>query len=823
MASETSTPPSSRTRPVLWVTGAILLLFGLFLLIGGVWLLALGGSWYYAIAGLAFLLTSWLTITRRPEALWVYAAIVAATLAWAVFEVGFDWWRLAPRGGVIVLLGLWLLVPWVTRALVPRFADTPPAAWRGGGLALSLVLVASVAVAIASMFNDPHAVRGEITAAAEAGGADTAGSLPPGEWHSYGRTDRGQRYSPLAAITPENVERLEVAWHYHTGDVRQPGDTEETTYEVTPLKIGDLLYLCTPHDLAIALDAATGEERWRFDPNIKPSQSRQHQTCRGLSYYEVPALADAASATSPPRETGAGEASPSRTFSYNARRAALQECPRRVYLPTADARLIALSAVDGQVCTTFGNDGAIDLSANMPHWQPGFYYSTSPPVIADGVLVVGGAVNDNVSTTEPSGVIRGYDPVTGQLLWNWDSGNPGATAPIGPDETYTENSPNAWSVLSADADLGLVFAPLGNAPPDQFGGNRSAEVERFSSSVVALDIRTGELKWVFQTVHHDLWDYDVPAQPTLVDLAINGETVPALAQATKQGEIFVLDRRTGEPLLPVEERPAPQGAAEGDHTEPTQPVSALSFDPPPLTGSDMWGATMFDQLACRVMFQRLRYEGRFTPPSTQGTLVYPGNFGVFNWGGIAVDPERRMVFATPAYLAFVSKLIPRENATENYVSQGDPGINENYGAPYAADLHPFTSPIGIPCQQPPWGYVAGADLTTGKVAWMHKNGTVRDRTPLSLPFRLGVPGIGGPMMTAGGVAFYSGNVDNYVRAFDVTNGNLLWEARLPAGGQATPMTYEADGRQYVVVVAGGHGSTGTEAGDSIIAYALPES
>ncbi len=824
----------SQTRPVLWISGAVFFLAGLALAIGGVWLAALGGSWYYLVVAIGFILTAVLLVLRRPAALLVYALVVIGSLGWAYYEVGLDWWALAPRGDIVVLLGVWLVMPWVTRALVPQFGDRPPAGWRGAGLALSASIAVAAIIAVIAAANDPHKTEGTIAASNGSADATLAGAVPAGEWHAYGRTDAGQRYSPLAEITPKNVAKLQVAWHYHTGDVRQPGDTTETTYEVTPLKIGNTVYLCTPHDLVIALDAATGEERWRYDPGIEPSQSRQHQTCRGVSYYEAaagsaaaapatptPSDAQSAAATAPTAPTTS--TAPSDTT--DARRAALaQECPRRIYMPTADARLIALNADTGAVCANFADAGTIDLSRNMPNWNPGSYYSTSAPVIASGLIVVGGAVNDNVSTTEQSGVIRAYDVDTGALVWNFDSGNPDATAPIQPDATYTANSPNAWSTLSADTDLGLVYAPLGNQPPDQYGGNRSENVERFSSSVVALDLDTGKLRWVFQTVHHDLWDYDVPAQPTLIDLTIDGAKVPALVQATKQGEIFVLNRETGEPILPVTETKAPQGAAKGDQAAPTQPVSAISFDPKALQGRDMWGGTMFDQLACRIEFQRMRYEGRFTPPSEQASLIYPGNFGVFNWGGIAVDPKRQMLFATPVYLAFVSRLIPRENPTEHYVSEEDSvGINENFGAPYAVDLHPFLSPIGIPCQQPPWGYVAGADLTTGKIVWQHKNGTVQDRTPLPLPLRLGVPGIGGPLLTAGGIAFYSGNVDNYARAFDVATGEQLWEARLPAGGQATPMTYEQGGKQYVVVVAGGHGSTGTDPGDSIIAYTLPSS
>lgn len=329
-------------------------------------------------------------------------------------------------------------------------------------------------------------------------------------------------------------------------------------------------------------------------------------------------------------------------------------------------------------------------------------------------------------------------------------------------------------------------------------------------------------------MHHDLWDYDVPAQPTLVDLTIAGRRVPALVQPTKQGEVFVLDRRDGHPLLPVTERPAPQPAVRDDHAAPTQPKSAISFEPPRLAERDLWGTTMLDQLACRIAFRRLRYEGRFTPPSTQGTIVYPGNFGVFNWGGIAVDPVRQIAFTTPTYLAFEAKLVPRHDDTTQMVQTDGPpkgslpALNENFGAPYAALLQPFLSPLGIPCHAPPWGYVASIDLTTGHVAWQHLNGTVRELAPVPLPLRMGVPNLGGPIVTAGGVAFLSGTLDDEVRAYDVTDGRELWHRDLPAGGQATPMTYRgSDGRQYLLVVAGGHGSTHTKPGDYVIAYALP--
>ncbi|MFC4170608.1 glucose/quinate/shikimate family membrane-bound PQQ-dependent dehydrogenase [Microvirga sp. GCM10011540] len=824
-----------RRSPVLIGTGILMALMGLGLGGGGIWLIALGGSWYYLIAGIGFLLTAFLLFRHSPAALWVFAAVVVGTLVWALWEAGLDWWPLAARGGVIFVLGLLLLTPWVTRALRRRPADpaTPasPArvsAFRGAGLPLTAALGIALAVAAVSWFTEPNRIEGAAPAPRAQVPPDALG-VPPGEWRSYGRTDYGQRYSPLDQITPANVANLEVAWTYRTGDVplSQPGDPQETTFQVTPLKIGNRLFLCTPHQQVIAIDATTGVEIWRYDPKVQGELALQHLTCRGLSYH--PGRGDApppAPAITPP--AARDPTVPDLPVAAAEGRTA-ETCTTKLFMPTADGRVIALNPDNGAVCSNFGGGkGQINLWANMPNVKPGAYYSTSPVVVTRDLIIVGGTVLDNVSTNEQSGVIRAFNVDTGELVWNWDSGNPDQTAPIAPGESYVPNSPNSWSISSVDQELGMVYVPLGNQPPDQWGGNRSENVDRFSSSVVALDLATGQVRWHFQTVHHDLWDYDVPSQPSLIDLTVNGETVPALVQPTKQGEIYVLDRRNGRPILPITEVPVPQGAAEGDRTAPTQPGSALSFDPPPLTGRDMWGATLFDQLACRIQFHRLRYEGRYTPPSTQGTLVHPGNFGVFNWGSIAVDPERQIAFTTPAYLAFVSRLVPREDDTTLYV-QGEnrpegslPALNENFGAPFAVQLYPFTSALGLPCQEPPWGYVAAADLTTGQTIWMHKNGTVRDQAPVPLPFKMGVPSLGGPMMTASGVAFLSGTIDYYVRAYDVTNGEQLWESRLPAGGQSTPMTYLGeDGRQYLLVVAGGHGSLGTKVGDYVIAYALP--
>jgi len=773
---------------ILTVTAIVLALIGLFLTGGGVWLIMLGGSPFYLFAGLMFLATAALLYLRHRAALWVYATLVLVALAWAIWEVGFDWWQLAPRGGIVVLVGLWLLTPWVRRPLLRVGEARPVSPWP-----LAATVVLSIVAAAYAMVTPSHDLSGTLPTDRVAS-ADLGGDVPPGEWHQYGRTPFGQRYSPLDQITPDNVSSLRVAWQYRTGDVKLPEDVGETTYQVTPLKIGDTLYLCTPHNWAIALDASTGKAKWTFKPDVGLNPQRQHQTCRGVTFWADPEAADGA------------------------------PCASRVYLPTSDARLIALDAATGEVCTGFADNGELHLEQGMKYNPAGYYYSTSPPVAVEGKLIIGGAVNDNYSTQEQSGVIRAFDIRTGALIWNWDSGNPGDTAPIGPGEFYTTNSPNSWSVFSIDEELGLVYIPLGNQVPDQLGMNRSEDVERFSSSIVALDITSGELRWVRQTVHHDLWDMDVPSQPVLFDLTkADGTVIPALVGPTKQGDIYVLDRRTGEPIVPIREVPAPGGAIPEDFTAPTQPISDLTFSPPPLTEKDMWGLTIFDQLACRIEFHQYRYEGRYTPPSIQGTIVYPGNFGVFNWGSVAVDPERQIMFGMPTYLAFTSRLVPRSEMPPPGDAKGsEQGLNRNEGAPYGVYMGPFLGPLGIPCQAPPWGYVAGVDLSKGEIAYRHKNGTVYDMTPLPLPFELGVPGIGGPLLTRGGVAFLAAAVDNYLRAYDVTDGREIWRARLPAGGQATPMTYTAaDGRQFVVIVAGGHGSIGTRPGDYVIAYTLP--
>ncbi|WP_165856830.1 glucose/quinate/shikimate family membrane-bound PQQ-dependent dehydrogenase [Marinobacter sp. JSM 1782161] len=776
------------------ILSLIFLLLGLVLLGGGIWLIALGGSWYYAIAGLALIVVGVTTKGRRRTAQMLYALFLAGTAIWALSESGYDWWPLATRLGLFLVLAIPLLFP--ARKGAPSGAMVLVPVWVIVGL-----------VTVGSLASNPHRIDGELNTDVVVDDANT-GNVPEGSWHAYGRSNMGQRFSPLKQITPDNIDQLEVAWQYQTGDKKGPQDVGETTYEVTPLKVGNTLYVCTPHNWLIALNADTGEEQWVYDAKVPAESMRQHQTCRGVSYLP-PASGDPDAIDVQPAQRPAEEL-------------ASVQCDAQLFLPTSDARLLAIDPATGARCSNFADDGSLDLMHNMPYKQSGFYYSTSPPVVANGVVVVGGSVNDNYAVKSPSGVIRAYDVKTGELQWNWDSGNPEDTAPLGEDEVYTTSSPNMWSVASADEELGMIYLPMGNRTPDQLGMYRSPEEEKYATSVVALSLETGQVQWVQQFVHHDLWDMDTPAQPVLFDRKTeDGGTEPALAVPTKQGDVYVLNRETGEPIFPITEKEAPQGTIEGDQASPTQPISGLTFRPPTLTESDMWGATPIDQMLCRIDFNSLNYEGQYTPPSEQGTIVFPGNFGVFNWGSIAVDPKRQVMFGMPLYLAFTSKLVPKDGAELGETNQGEQGLNENAGAPYAVEMKPFLSPLGVPCQQPPWGYVAGADLQTGEITWKHKNGTVEDMTALPLPLKMGVPGIGGPVITDSGVVFMAASVDDYIRGYNLKTGEQIWESRLPAGGQATPMTYlNSQGEQMVVQVAGGHGSIGTTIGDYVVAYKL---
>ncbi|OEZ81505.1 quinoprotein glucose dehydrogenase [Janthinobacterium sp. HH104] len=798
--------PSFRPGPLLKVTGVIFILFGLALLGGGIWLASLGGSWYYLLAGIGMLVAGALVFQGKRSAQPFMAMLLIATLIWSVIEVKFDWWQLLPRLDIWFAAAVWLLLPFVNRRLAPAAAAKQG---QAGKTALSAAVALTVIAGVIALFQDYHDLHGDVPA--ENMAATATGDLAPGvehnDWSAYGRSGYGDRYAPAAQITPANISGLKEAWTYHTGDFKGPNDPGEIANEVTPLKVNDMLYLCTPHNIVIALNPDTGKEIWRHDPKInRDAASYQHMICRGVAYWDV----NAGRAKNNPAPEAAG-----------------MECPRRILAPTMDGTMIAVNADTGESCKSFGNNGVVNLYKNMAMIKRGFLMPTSPPAVSQKMAVIAASVTDNHSTEEPSGVIRGYDPVTGKLMWNWDPATPEDTAPFPEGKNYTNNSPNSWGVASIDEKLGMVYIPMGNETPDTWGGNRNKNGEKFNSAIVALDLATGKVRWVYQTVHHDIWDMDIGGQPSLVDIDTPKGKVPSVVATTKRGDIYVIDRRDGSLVVPAPEKPVPtSNPAAGDTLSPTQPFSALTFLPERnINEADMWGTTPFDQLACRIIFKERRYEGPFTPQTAgKGAVISPGPLGIFEWGGAAIDPVRQLLIVNPDYMGFLEKLVPRAETTAKGGTGGEMGLQPQTGVPFAVEIKAFLSPLGFPCQAPPWGYVAAVDLRTMKKVWMHKNGTTRDSGPVPIPLPLGVPSLGGMVTTGGGVTFLSSTLDYYIRGYDVSNGKVIWKARLPAGGQATPMSYVSNksGRQFVVVMAGGHGSLGTKMSDTLVAYALPE-
>ncbi|KAA0072224.1 PQQ-binding-like beta-propeller repeat protein [Rhodanobacter sp. T12-5] len=795
-----------RSGLLLLISGCVFVLLGLTLVIGGARLLMLGGSPYYLLAGLGMAVSGALLIAGRSEALWLYALLLFGTTVWALAEVRLDWWQLLPRLDVWFVLGLWLALPFVNRRL-RVMQDGGDVKWRGGCWALGSALAIAAIFGIAALLRSPQDHPGAFAAARmEASGSVASPFVAAGDWTAYGRSGYGDRHAPAREITPQNVQQLQVAWTFHTGDLKGSDDPRETASEVTPLKANGMLYLCTPQHVVIALDPDTGKQRWRYRPeSSRQSTHRRPAACRGVAYHDsgayvgtaaaawLPAPAASSAAPSAPRVVPKGAVAMSSIR--------FDECPRRILAPTADATIVAINADTGQPCGSFGDHGVIGLDGDQPMRKRGFLDPTSPPLATRHVLIVSAADTDGADT----GVIRGYDIDTGKLLWNWDPSNPAETAPVAPGQTSVHHSPNSSGVSSVDEKLGLVYVPMGGQTPRARGGRRDSPGERFGSAIVALDIATGKLRWVYQSVHHDVWNLGPGGQPSLVDLDTPQGKLPALIAATRRGDIYVLDRRDGKPIVPAPEQPVPQGAATGDHLAPTQPFSALSFQPPTLRERDMWGATAFDQLICRIDFRKLRYDGIFTPPSAQGSLMHPGGSGVFDGGGISIDPLRQLAIVNPNDMAFVSRPMA--------------------GAGFATDPHPLLSPLGIPCQAPPWGHVAAVDLKTMQRVWMHRNGIVQGRLLFGMALPLGVPSLGGPLSTGGGVAFLGGTADDYLRAYDVRTGRQLWQSRLPASSHATPMSYVSDrsGRQYVVVMTGGRDRRGTTMGGSLVAYALPGS
>lgn len=802
-SNDSADRPASLARKLFarpYVYALVLVAIGGYLLVEGARLWGLGGSPYYALAGAATVASGALIGLGRRLGAAVYAAMCLATIAWALWESGFDAWALAPRIAAPLVLGLWLLMPWTRR----RLRGGP--ALRFGrivaGLVASVLLGALLHGLAGERGIDPMYQAG--VAAKVQDRAATAAAGAGADWLSWGGTPNGTRFSTLDQLTPDNVGKLELAWVHRFG----PGPKgAPASLETTPLKIGSSLYACTDYNDVVALDAETGRQRWRFDARTDVS-AVPYAHCRGVAYYRVPQASGI--------------------------------CAERIYTNTIDARLIALDAATGRPCPGFGKGGVVDLLKGMSPAPAGYYIPTAAPTLARGRLVIGGWISDGQYWGEPSGVIRAFDAVTGDLSWAFDLGRQDRTGEPAEGEYYTPGTPNAWAPMSADDGLGLVFAPLGGASLDYTAHQRRPFDRAFASSVVAIDVETGRLRWKFQTTHDDRWDYDVSSQPSLVDWPLGGRTVAALIQPTKRGEVFVLDRATGRPLVPVTEHRVPtRGTAPGERVPPTQPFSdALpSFRGPDVTEKSMWGLTPLDQLWCRIKFREARYEGPMTPPGLSPSIAFPGFLGGSNWGGASIDLERGLMILNTNLVGNYVQLYTRQQSDAMGVRPngkgGVPkpegvGVQPQSGTRYAVRAAPFLSPLFAPCQQPPWGRISAVDLATRKLVWSHPIGTARDSGPAGMPsmipFRIGTPNLGGSVVTRGGVIFIGATQDKFLRAIDERSGRVLWRARLDAGAQASPMTYlsGASGRQFVVIAAGGHAFLGTPPGDYLYAFALPK-
>jgi quinoprotein glucose dehydrogenase len=616
------------------------------------------------------------------------------------------------------------------------------------------------------------------------------------EWPAYGRDGGGSRFSPLTQINRENVKNLQPAWTYRTGDLSDGKNARSSSaFQCTPLMVDGTLYVVTSFNRVIALDPATGKEKWKFDPKIDLQRGYHNQLIsRGLATWRDP------------------------------------QGKRRLLMGTADARLIAIDAATGKLCEDFGNGGQIDLATGVgvSERDLGEYGLTSPPAILKDLVIVGSAIGDNNRVTAPSGVVRAFDVRTGKLRWAWEPIPPGFKKTATSAAGYQLGTANVWSVISVDEARDLVFLPTGNTSPDYFGGVRNG-IDFYSSSVVALRGSTGKVVWHFQTVHHDLWDYDIPAQPALITVKQNGRDIPAVAVATKVGHLFILHRETGKPIFPVEERPAPQNAVTGETLAATQPfpVKPRPLVPHSIKPEEAFGLTEEDKKVCRDILSKYRMDGVFTPPSLQGTLNYPGALGGMNWSGVSFDARNNLLIANTNRLPFAITLVPREGLTPEQISKLRTSpmteLARQEGTPYLLkrDIVLRLGARLSPCTPPPWGTLVAIDLKTGEVKWERPLGTMPEFADIPEAKNWGSLNLGGSIVTASGLVFIGATRDNFFRAFHSETGEELWKSELPAGGQATPMAYQFNGKQYVVIAAGGHGRLPTKRGDHVVAFALP--
>ena len=613
------------------------------------------------------------------------------------------------------------------------------------------------------------------------------------DWPTFGGAPGGGQYSALDQIDRSNVDRLELAWTHRSGD--------RAWLEVTPIHANDTLYYCTPMNRVIALDPATGEERWRFDPHSDEGGSglieepRKVVRCRSVAYWE---------AADP--EPGA-------------------LCERRIFKGDINGYLFAIDADTGESCTDFGASEGHPGYAS--HWDfegngVGPRHTTSGPIVVGDVVVAAVGVEDS-PVDASDGFVRGFDARTGELRWEFN--------PIPAARVHDTGAANVWSTLSADPERGLVFLPTTSPSSDFYGGTRKFPIP-FATAVVAVSAVTGEPVWHFQVVHHDIYDYDLPGHPLLVTIRKEGENRDVAIQQTKAGFLFVFDRDSGEAVFPIEERQVPASDVPGEQASRTQPFPILPepFTKTTLQRDELFGLTFLGRRWCQRRFDELRYEGMFTPPSIGGTLHFPGFGGGGNWGGAAFDPVSNLLVIKSMTMATQHWLVPNEGGALTPMpgdsDQEVPGSSYRGGdadpmpgTPYSTRTANFEAPSGVPCSPPPWGTLTAIDMDSGKIRWQRPFGRVK-RFGITFPESWGSAIIGGPIVTGGGLVFMAGSMDLKFRALDIETGDELWQAELPYAGMAVPMTYMSGGEQYVLIAAGGNRRTLTTEGDAIVAFKL---
>jgi quinoprotein glucose dehydrogenase len=614
--------------------------------------------------------------------------------------------------------------------------------------------------------------------------------------------DDGSQFSPLEQITPENVSKMTLAFTFHTGDLGEGFARKGHSFQATPVFWNGSLFISTSSNEVFAVDAASGEPRWHFDPQLDRDLDYSESASRGVVLWH-------------------GES---------------DTCPDRVFHGTLDGRFFAINALTGELCRDFGDNGSVDLGVGIRNRRPGEYSVTSPAAILEDRVIIGSSIGDHAAVDLEEGIVRALDPLTGTEIWRWDpipksQDDPAAETWEGQSADIT-GAANAWAPLSVDPDLRLVYVPTSSPSPDFYGGERLGE-NHYANSIVALDVDDGSVAWFHQLVHHDLWDYDMPAEPSLTTIRRGGREIPAVVVVTKTGMLFAFHRETGEPIYEITEKPVPQTDIPGERSHPTQPFSEIVIAPHrALTTDDAFGLMYFDKQECAAIIEQSRSEGLFTPPSFQGTLMYPSWAGGMNWGGVALDQSRQIAITNYINAAGIIKLMPLDEFRQVVSDQSMPGwqLNRMRGTPYGMARRLFVSPLDIPCTKPPWGRLAAVDLESGKILWQQTLGSAEDKMPVPGTGFIakhffkswGIPALGGPLMTASGVTFLGATLDYYFRAFNSETGDELWHYRLPTSANAIPMSYMVDGRQYIAIAVGGHTNAGTPPGDSLMVFTLGE-